>query len=101
MLDIAEDSAGNLWMADQQGGLLHLSGSKRVERIPWASLGHKDFALSLAADHLHGGIWLGFYGGGISYFADGHIQKTYTAADGLGAGTVTKSICGRVRLLNM
>ena len=54
-----------------------------------SSLGHKDFALSLAADHLHGGIWLGFYGGGISYFADGHIQETYTAADGLGAGTVT------------
>ena len=89
MLDIAEDSAGNLWMADQQGGLLHLSGSKLVERIPWASLGHKDFALSLAADHLRGGIWLGFYGGGISYFADGHIQETYKAADGLGNGSVT------------
>ena len=89
MLDIAEDSAGDLWMADQQGGLLHLSGGKLVERLPWVSLGHKDFVLSLAADHLRGGIWLGFYEGGISYFADGHIQKTYTVADGLGAGTVT------------
>ncbi len=89
MLDIAQDSAGDLWMADQQGGLLHLSGGKLVERIPWVGLGHKDFALSLAADHLRGGIWLGFFGGGISYFADGHIQKTYTAADGLGHGSVT------------
>ncbi len=89
MLDIAEDSAGDLWMADQQGGLLHLSGGKLVERIPWVSLGHKDFALSLAADHLHGGIWLGFFGGGISYFAEGHIRETYTAADGLGNGSVT------------
>jgi ligand-binding sensor domain-containing protein/signal transduction histidine kinase len=87
--DIAEDSAGNLWIADQQEGLLHLSGGKLVERIPWASLGHKDFALSLAGDHLRGGIWLGFFGGGISYFADGHIQETYTAAEGLGNGSIT------------
>ena len=89
ILDIAEDSAGSLWMADQQKGLLHLSGGKLVERIPWGSLGHKDFALSLAADHLRGGLWLGFYGGGISYFSDGRIQETYTVANGLGAGTVT------------
>jgi ligand-binding sensor domain-containing protein/signal transduction histidine kinase len=89
MLDFAQDSAGGLWIADQQGGLLHLSGSRFVERIPWGHLGHKDFALSLAADHLRGGLWLGFYGGGISYFADGHIQKTYTVTDGLGHGTVT------------
>lgn len=89
MQDFAEDSAGNLWIADQQRGLLHVSGNKLVERIPWASLGHKDFALSLAADHLRGGLWLGFFGGGISYFADGHIQETYTAADRLGNGSVT------------
>src|SRR5260370_336852 len=89
MLDIAEDSAGNLWIADQQGGLLHLRGGKLVERIPWASLRQKDFALSLAADHLRGGIWLGFSRGGISHFADGHIQETYAAADGLGNGSVT------------
>ena len=89
LLDIAEDSAENIWAADQQGGLVHLRGSKLVERIPWASLGHKDFALSLATDPLRDGLWIGFYGGGISYFADGHIQKTYTATDGLGAGSVT------------
>jgi len=87
--DIAQDSAGNLWIADQQEGLIHLRGSKLVERIPWASLGHKDFALSLAGDRLRGGIWLGFFGGDISYFADGHIQETYTAAEGLGNGSIT------------
>jgi signal transduction histidine kinase/ligand-binding sensor domain-containing protein len=89
ILDIAEDSAGSLWMADQQEGLLHLSRGKVVERIPWTALGHKDFALCLTADHLRGGLWLGFYGGGVSYFSDGRIQETYTAADGLGGGTVT------------
>ena len=89
LLDIAQDSAGDIWMADQGGGLLHLSSGKLVERIPWSSLGHKDFAISLAADPSRGGIWLGFFGGGISYFANGKIQETYSSAKGLGAGSVT------------
>jgi len=85
---VGEDSAGNLWIADQQKGLFQLRNSKLVKRIPWIGLGHKDFALSLAADPLRGGIWLGFYGGGISHFADGRVQETYTAADGLANGSV-------------
>lgn len=89
ILDIVESPAGDLWMVDQQAGLLRLRDSKLVERIPWASLGHKDFALSLAADHSRGGLWIGFYGGGISYFAHGKIQETYAATDGLGRGSVT------------
>jgi ligand-binding sensor domain-containing protein len=85
---IREDSAGDLWIADQQKGLFQLRDSKFVKQIPWIGLGHKDFALSLAADPLRGGIWLGFYQGGISHFADGRIQETYTAADGLANGSV-------------
>jgi signal transduction histidine kinase/ligand-binding sensor domain-containing protein len=90
LLDIAQDSAGNIWMADQQGGLTHLSSGKLVEQISWSSLvGHKDFALSLAADPSRGGIWIGFFGGGISYFAGGKVQERYFSAEGLGAGSVT------------
>jgi PAS domain S-box-containing protein len=85
---IGEDSAGNLWLAVQQKGLFQLRDSKFVKQIPWIGLGHKDFALSLAADPLRGGIWLGFYQGGISHFADGRVQETYTAADGLANGSV-------------
>jgi len=88
LLDIAQDSAGDIWMADG-GRLLHLSRGKLVEQIPWKSLGHKDFAISLAADASRGGIWLGFFGGGIAYFANGKIQETYSSAEGLGAGSVT------------
>src|SRR5579863_118181 len=88
LLDIAQDSAGDIWMADG-GRLLHLSGGKLVEQIPWSSLGHKDFAISLGADPSRGGIWLGFFGGGISYFAKGKIQETYSSTNGLGAGSVT------------
>ena len=48
-------------------GALSAKGSKLVNKISWIGLGHKDFALSLAADPLRGGIWLGFiYQGGIS-----------------------------------
>ena len=85
---IGQDSAGNLWIADQQKGLFQLRDSKLVKQISWIGLGHKDFALSLAADPLRGGIWLGFYQGGISHFADGRIQEIYTAADGLANGSV-------------
>jgi signal transduction histidine kinase/ligand-binding sensor domain-containing protein len=79
---IAEDSAGNLWIADQQEGLFHLRDSKIVKRIPWIGLGHKDFALSLAADPLRGGIWLGFYEGGISHFAGGPGGNLQVERDG-------------------
>jgi len=89
LLDIAQDSAGDVWMADQRGGLLHLSSGKLVEQISWSNLGHKDFAISLAADPSRGGIWLGFFGGGLSYFANGKIRETYSSAKGLGAGSVT------------
>jgi signal transduction histidine kinase/streptogramin lyase len=89
VLDIAEDSTGDIWMADQRGGLLHLSGDKLVERISWASLGHKDFALSLAADPSRSGLWLGFFESGISYLSNGKIRKTLTAEEGLGAGAVS------------
>ena len=85
---IGQDSAGNLWIADQRKGLFQLTDNKLVNQIPWIGLGHKDFAQSLAADPLRGGIWLGFYQGGISHFADGRIQETYTAADGLASGSV-------------
>jgi PAS domain S-box-containing protein len=90
LLDITQDSAGDVWMADQRGGLTHLSSGRLVEQIPWSSLvGHKDFALSLAADPSRGGVWIGFFGGGISYFAGDKIQERYSSAEGLGAGSVT------------
>jgi signal transduction histidine kinase/ligand-binding sensor domain-containing protein len=89
LMDVAEDSAGDIWISDQRGGLLHMSGDKLVERISWASLGHKDFALSLAADPSKSGIWIGFFEGGISYFSGGKIRETLTAANGLGSGAIS------------
>ena len=87
---IAEDNAGNLWIANQERGLFRLSPQKEIEQIPWSSLGQGDNAVAIAADPLHGGLWVGFFQGGVLYFADGQVRATYKAADGLGEGTVNR-----------
>lgn len=85
---IAEDTEGGLWIANQDAGLFHLRGSEVVQQVSWDKLGHKDFAASLAFDPVQGGVWLGFFQGGIVYFRDGQVQASYGVAEGLGAGRV-------------
>jgi hypothetical protein len=58
---ITEDSAGNMWVAYQDFGLLRLSGREVVERIPWDAFGGRDLADTLIADPVNGGLWLGFF----------------------------------------
>ena len=87
---IAEDAGGNLWIANQDHGLFRLSQRREVQQIPWAKLGHKDYAWSLAADPLQDGLWLGFYEGGVIYFREGQVPTSYTAADGLGEGSASR-----------
>jgi signal transduction histidine kinase len=86
---VAGDKAGNLWISEQDHGLYHLLGGKLVEQIPWAALDRADFASALSADPAGGGVWLGFYRGGVAYFRDGQIRASYQVADGLGRGIVT------------
>jgi len=88
VLSIAQDNAGNLWLANETLGLLRVSPRNEVRQIPWANLGHKDHASVLAIDPSHDGLWIGFYLGGIAYFSDGKIRASYTTADGLGEGRV-------------
>jgi ligand-binding sensor domain-containing protein/signal transduction histidine kinase len=85
---MTEDTAGNLWIANQDLGLIRLSPLNQVQRIPWAILGRKDSADALAADPLQGGMWLGFVDGGIAYFQDGQVRTSYSDADGLAKGRV-------------
>jgi signal transduction histidine kinase/ligand-binding sensor domain-containing protein len=86
---VAAESAGNLWINDQDQGLLHLLNGKLVERIPWATLGRKDNATASAPDRAQGGLWLGFFQGGVAYFRDGRVRASYRGADGLGEGRVS------------
>src|SRR6266403_526090 len=85
---IAQDTSGNLWIANEYFGLFHLIRGSEIQQIPWSALGHKDHASVLTADRLHGGLWLGFLQGGVSYFADGRVRASYGTADGLGDGRV-------------
>jgi ligand-binding sensor domain-containing protein len=89
MPSITEDSEGHVWIANLEHGLFRVSLRGQVQQIPWASLGHKDFATALAADRLQGGLWLGFVFGGVAYFNDGQVRASYSALDGLGEGRVT------------
>jgi len=84
---IAEDSAGDLWISQDQG-LFHLLRGSVVEEIPWARLGRQGLALALAADPAQGGLWLGYSQGGVAYFKGGQVRASYTAAQGLGGGRV-------------
>jgi signal transduction histidine kinase/ligand-binding sensor domain-containing protein len=86
---VAQNRRGDLWVANQDQGLLRLSRDGTVQQISWASIGHKDGAQSLAADLSTGGLWLGFNEGGVAYFSDGQIKESYGRAEGLGAGRVS------------
>lgn len=85
---MARDRVGDLWIGYQDHGLFHLHEGTVVEQIPWARLGRKDFAFSLFPDRIQGGLWLGFYQGGVAYFKDGQIRASYEVNDGLGGGRV-------------
>jgi signal transduction histidine kinase/ligand-binding sensor domain-containing protein len=84
---ITADGVGDLWISQDQG-LFHLRRGRVVEQIPWATLGRKEAALSVVPDPRQGGLWLGFFYGGVAYFKDGQVRGSYAAADGLGAGSV-------------
>jgi signal transduction histidine kinase/ligand-binding sensor domain-containing protein len=86
---VAQDTQGNLWIANEDQGLLRLSKDGTVQRISWASIGHRDGAQSLAADRSTGGLWVGFDEGGVAYLSDGQIKETYGRAEGLGSGRVS------------
>jgi signal transduction histidine kinase/ligand-binding sensor domain-containing protein len=92
---ITGDRAGNLWVAHETRGLLHLAGERVVEQVPWARLGHVDYADALAVDPSTGGVWLGFYGGGVELVKDGEARASYASSEGLAPGRVNDLRFGR------
>jgi signal transduction histidine kinase/ligand-binding sensor domain-containing protein len=89
VLSMAEDFEGNLWTVNEDVGLVKISPRDDVRQIPWSDLRHSDHASVLAADRRQGGLWVGFFLGGIADFSDGQVRASYTTADGLGAGRVS------------
>ena len=93
-----DDSAGNVWVSHQKG-LLHLFGARVVELIPWARLGRTEPAFALLQDPVQGGLWLGFFDGGVAYFKDGQLRASYASVEGLGQGMVRDFYIDRNRTL--
>jgi signal transduction histidine kinase/ligand-binding sensor domain-containing protein len=88
MSSIAPDGNGNMWISNRKG-LIHFASGGAVQLIPWSQLGFEGFAARvLLPDRSQGGVWLGFFEGGIAYFKGGQIRTSLTAADGLGNGHV-------------
>ena len=88
VLSIAEDATGDLWVINEDEGVFRISTQNKIRHIFWDELGHKDHASVLTADQKQGGVWIGFFEGGIEHFSDGQVRGSYTTADGLGAGRV-------------
>jgi ligand-binding sensor domain-containing protein/signal transduction histidine kinase len=88
VLFMVQDAAGNLWIADQNFGLFQLSPEGEVQQLAWARLGRVDPASTGLADPKQGGVWFGFYQGGVAYFKDGKVRASYGTAEGLGKGFV-------------
>jgi signal transduction histidine kinase/ligand-binding sensor domain-containing protein len=85
---IAEDTRGTVWIANRDQGLVRWSSDHDVDQTSWSTLGHNDPANRIVADRVRGGIWLGFFNGGVVYYADGKVRETFSVADGLGGGRV-------------
>ena len=84
---IAQDNAGNLWVANEWSGLFQLQGASVVQQIPWSNIGRTAHASALTADPSQG-VWMGFHLGDIAHFSDGRVRTRYAATDGLGKGRV-------------
>ena len=87
---IAEDRDGNLWVAHRDAGLIQLSSDRVVQQIPWAKISQSGHATRMAVDPVHGGLWLGFFSGGIVRLLDGQVRSSYGFRDGLGKGRVNE-----------
>ena len=86
---IAGDSAGNLWVTNNDQGLYRLREGRVVEHFPWAELRVRGTNSNpMVAEPVHGGLWLASWSGGVVYFKDGQVRAFYGPAEGLGGGRV-------------
>jgi len=87
---IVEDRQNTLWFANPSAGLFRLARDRpEVEQTSWAVLKRRDTVSAVVADPSGDGLWLGFFRGGIAYFAGGQVRASYAAADGLAEGRIS------------
>jgi signal transduction histidine kinase/ligand-binding sensor domain-containing protein len=79
---IVGDTAGNLWLINDDQGLFHVREGRVVEQISWATLGLKEAATALLVDAAEGGVWIGLQGG-VALVKNGRVRASYAVADGV------------------
>ena len=85
---ITGDGNTGIWISYQDLGLVHWIDRNVVERFPWSTFGGNVVASAVMPDPVRGGLWLGFFQGGLLHFRDGQIRESYGKNEGLGIGRV-------------
>jgi signal transduction histidine kinase/ligand-binding sensor domain-containing protein len=88
VFSIAADGRGTLWMSNLDVGVFYVSSQGPAQPIPWSRFGQKSFGGRVLPDRSKGGVWLGFFQGGIAYLKDGLVHALYSTTEGLGGGSV-------------
>jgi signal transduction histidine kinase/ligand-binding sensor domain-containing protein len=87
---IVEDRRKTVWMVKPNIGLFGLPrGSTEFEKVDLAALKRDDLVSAAVEDPSSDGLWIGFYRGGIAYFAGSEVQGSYDASNGLAPGRVS------------
>ena len=89
--DFAEDNAGNLWVANQENGLLRIRNKKLVEQVPWSKVGidgARDSGFRLVADTKSGGLWIAPLYGGLIRYRNGQVEARYFESDASGRNRI-------------
>ncbi|HEU4413501.1 MAG TPA: two-component regulator propeller domain-containing protein [Candidatus Angelobacter sp.] len=87
IFSIASDGQGHVWILDGLAGILYRASKAGVQQVSLSQLG-QGVARTLLPDQREGGVWIGFYGGGVTHLKDGKALASYSAADGMGSGMV-------------
>ena len=86
---IVGDGTRGVWISHGTKGLVHVVLGEPLQQTPWSQLGRNGSgARASLASAFDGGVWLGFFEGGMIYFKDNQIQISYTSAEGLGKDRV-------------
>jgi signal transduction histidine kinase/ligand-binding sensor domain-containing protein len=87
---IVEDRRRTVWIVKPEVGLFGLPrGATAFDKVDRAVLKRDDFVSAAVEDPSSDGLWLGFYRGGIAYFAASEVRRSYDASNGLAPGRVS------------